>query len=116
MAAFAEFYSLRSPCNRIKLSRKWRAGTANLAINRGIRYYYGRRGRQIPRFRDFLDPHSRAWQKMEQGSDPTDPNCCTPSPSLAQLALAHSDPLNQAAPTLSTHNPVVAAVRGRSSN
>lgn len=116
MAAFAEFYSMRSAWNRIKLSRKWRAWTANVAINRGIRYYYTRRGRQVPRFRDFLDPDSRAWRYTNHDSNPADANCCTPNPSLAQLAIAHSDPLNQAARTLATLNPMVASMGGRSSN
>jgi radical SAM superfamily enzyme YgiQ (UPF0313 family) len=63
MAAFAEFFSLRSTLRRLKvLPFKWRSWIANLAIWKGIHYYYGRRGRAVPAFRDFLDPHARAWR------------------------------------------------------
>ena len=33
---------------------------ANLAIHRGLTYYYGRKGRPLPRFVDYIAPDSRA--------------------------------------------------------
>lgn len=63
MAAFAEFFSLRSALCRLKVwPLKKRAWLANLAISQGIRYYYGKRGRRIPCFRDFADPLSPVWR------------------------------------------------------
>jgi radical SAM superfamily enzyme YgiQ (UPF0313 family) len=54
MAAFREFYALPSALRRLRLlplkSKSW---MANLAINRGLRYYYGRNGRPLPAFADF---------------------------------------------------------------
>jgi radical SAM superfamily enzyme YgiQ (UPF0313 family) len=123
MAAFAEFYSWRSALRRLGVyPLKKRAWAANLGIVQGIRYYYARRGRQIPRFSDFLDRDHPAWDYGEWrstrragrsaapvGVDPAwrgpdghgeaqdEATCCTPSPSLAQLAVAHADPFNQAA-------------------
>jgi radical SAM superfamily enzyme YgiQ (UPF0313 family) len=62
MAAFAEFYSLRSAFRRLQLwPLKTRSWLANLASWKGIRYYYGRKGRQVPTFADFERPDSRAW-------------------------------------------------------
>ncbi len=62
MAAFAEFFSLRSAFRRLRLwPLKKRAWVANLASIYGLRYYYAKRGRLIPQFRDFLDAGSRAW-------------------------------------------------------
>jgi radical SAM superfamily enzyme YgiQ (UPF0313 family) len=95
MAAFAEFYSPRSALRRLKLFPvKSRAWLANLAIYKGIRWYYARRGRPVPRFSDFLHPDASAWKHYDT-PDETAP-CCDAAPSLAQLALAHSDPLVQA--------------------
>ena len=54
MAAFFEFYSPRSAVRRLKAwPVKTNSYMANLAIWRGLRYYYGRRGRPAPRFADF---------------------------------------------------------------
>lgn len=94
MAAFAEFYSPRSAVRRLRLfPLKKRAWTANLAIWKGIHWYYSSRGRRIPRFTDFSDPSSRAWNYKEERSDDS---CCASAPSLARLAVAHSDPYYQA--------------------
>ncbi len=63
MAAFAEFFTPRSALRRLRLYPvKSRAWMANLACWKGIRYYYDRKGRRVPTFRDFLDPHSPAWR------------------------------------------------------
>ncbi len=57
MAGFAEFYSMPSIVRRMKIwPPKPRATVANLAIWKGIRYYYARAHRQVPRWRHFLDP------------------------------------------------------------
>jgi len=62
MAAFGEFFSLGSSFRRLQVwPLKWRSWIANIAIWKGIRYYYHSRGRLLPTFRDFLDPNSRAW-------------------------------------------------------
>ncbi|MCK6458015.1 MAG: B12-binding domain-containing radical SAM protein [Phycisphaerae bacterium] len=98
MAAFAEFYTPRSALRRLKLyPLKGRAWVANLAIWKGIRWYYAKRGRRIPRFADFLDPRSPGWDYKdgESFAEACLP-CQTPTPNLAQLALQHSDPFHQA--------------------
>lgn len=130
MAAFAEFYSWRSALRRLGVfPLKKRAWAANLGIVQGIRYYYARRGRQIPRFSDFRDPAGPAWnyqrrskreqsaravmgpedsalaasaarRALDEADDAMAATCCTPSPSLAQLAVSHADPFNQAARAL----------------
>ena len=62
MAAFGEFFSLGSSFRRLRVwPLKWRSWIANIAIWKGIRYYYNSRGRRLPTFRDFLDPNSNAW-------------------------------------------------------
>jgi radical SAM superfamily enzyme YgiQ (UPF0313 family) len=67
MAAFAEFYSLRSALRRLKVyPLKSRAWVANLASWRGIRYYYARKGRRVPRFADFLDRAAPAWRYPDE--------------------------------------------------
>jgi radical SAM superfamily enzyme YgiQ (UPF0313 family) len=67
MAAFAEFFSLRSSLRRLQFyPLKKRAWLANLAIWKGIRYYYNKKGRCVPAFRDFLDPDSRAWDYPDE--------------------------------------------------
>ncbi|MCJ7543268.1 MAG: B12-binding domain-containing radical SAM protein, partial [Phycisphaerae bacterium] len=57
MAAFHEFYTSASAFRRLGVwpphPRSW---LANLAIHRGLSYYYGKRGRPLPRFSDFLAP------------------------------------------------------------
>jgi hypothetical protein len=77
MAAFAEFYSPGSAFRRLKLwPLKSRAWVANLAIWQGIQYYYRKRGRRVPAFRDFLNPGSQAWnypgEEWERGSEMPD--------------------------------------------
>jgi radical SAM superfamily enzyme YgiQ (UPF0313 family) len=63
MAAFAEFFSLRSAVRRLQVwPIKGRAWIANLACWRGIQYYYAKRGRVVPAFADFLHRGSRAWR------------------------------------------------------
>jgi radical SAM superfamily enzyme YgiQ (UPF0313 family) len=57
MAGFAEFYSLPSIARRMKVwPPKPRSLAANLAIWKGIRYYYARTRREVPRWRHFLEP------------------------------------------------------------
>jgi radical SAM superfamily enzyme YgiQ (UPF0313 family) len=57
MAGFAEFYSLGSIARRMKVwPPKPRSLAANLAIWKGIRYYYARTRREVPRWRHFLEP------------------------------------------------------------
>jgi hypothetical protein len=54
MAAFNEFYSLPSTVRRLKLlPLKRNSWLANLAIQRGLRYYYAKRNRPLPYFADF---------------------------------------------------------------
>jgi radical SAM superfamily enzyme YgiQ (UPF0313 family) len=67
MAAFAEFFSPRSALRRLKVwPLKSRAWAANLAIWQGIRYYYAKKGRLVPRFTDFHNRRSRAWNYPEE--------------------------------------------------
>jgi len=67
VAAFAEFYSPRSALRRLGVyPLKARAWVANLASWRGLLYYYSKKGRQVPAFRDFLDPDSRAWNYPDE--------------------------------------------------
>ena len=55
MAAFHEFYGLASALRRLGVwPLKRNAWLANLAIHRGLTYYYGRHGRPLPRFADYL--------------------------------------------------------------
>ncbi|MCK4340200.1 MAG: cobalamin-dependent protein [Phycisphaerae bacterium] len=107
MAAFAEFFSPRSSLRRLGLyPLKKRAWVANLAIWKGIRYYYGKKGRQVPAFRDFLEADSPAWNYPDEAwanvaaaSDAPSGNTL-PETVLAS-AVAQSDPFIQAAETLS---------------
>ncbi len=56
MAGFSEFYSLPSIVRRMKLwPPKPRSMAANLAIWKGIRYYYAKACREVPRWRHFAD-------------------------------------------------------------
>ena len=65
LAAFTEFYTPRSALNRLGIwPLLWRSWIANLLSHRGLTYYYGKKGRQVPRFRDFLDRDSRAWRYL----------------------------------------------------
>jgi radical SAM superfamily enzyme YgiQ (UPF0313 family) len=113
MAAFAEFFTLRSALRRLKVvPLKKRAWIANLACGRGIRYYYAKRGRVVPTFADFRNPHSRAWNYYDEWTDRieaqravAEPGDATDaSPAIAeQLAadmIAHTDPLVSAAHAL----------------
>ena len=61
MAAFHEFYGPASALRRLGVwPLKRNAWLANLAIHRGLTYYYGRRGRPLPRFADYLaSDHTR---------------------------------------------------------
>ncbi|MCD6303700.1 MAG: B12-binding domain-containing radical SAM protein [Planctomycetes bacterium] len=55
MAAFHEFYSPASALRRLGIwPIKKNSWLANLAIHRGLTYYYARRGRPLPRFSDYL--------------------------------------------------------------
>ena len=57
MTAFNEFYSIPSAFARLRiLPLKTNSWMANIAINRGLKYYYSRKGRPAPHFRDF-----KAW-------------------------------------------------------
>jgi radical SAM superfamily enzyme YgiQ (UPF0313 family) len=64
MAAFREFFALPSAVKRLGVwpfaSFKKHSWLANLAIQRGLSYYYSRRGRPLPRFSDFLAPDGEA--------------------------------------------------------
>ncbi len=74
MAAFLEFYAPRSMLKRLKaLSRpggangrgwpvsvKKNSYLANVAIYRGLTYYYSKRGRALPRFTDFVAADAEA--------------------------------------------------------
>jgi len=127
MAAFAEFFSPRSTLRRLRLvPLKWRSWVANVAIWKGIQYYYRKRRRQVPAFRDFLDPRSKAWDYAADGEPRTvqpaagDRGYLSSRPSateqvglpsaaelesLAASAVARSDPLVQAAAALTAAGP-----------
>ncbi len=54
MAAFHEFYTPRSALHRLRVWPFKRNGwMANLAIYRGLKYYYSKKCRTLPRFADF---------------------------------------------------------------
>ena len=120
MAAFAEFFTLGSALRRLRLlPLKWRSWIANVAIWKGIRYYYASRGRRVPAFRDFLYNDADAWDYPPEawelaGAEAADTTaaagdnghgleeatCCAAAAGLdrvASLAVAGSDPLVQAA-------------------
>ena len=117
MAAFAEFYTPRSALRRLRVfpvqSRSW---VANLAIWKGIRYYYGRKHRQAPQFRDFLDPDARAWNYTNEpwtsgqwrglakrGLGESDEAPAAETERLGARLRAASDPLVQAALAMSAN-------------
>jgi radical SAM superfamily enzyme YgiQ (UPF0313 family) len=57
MAAFNEFYAPASAFRRLRVwPLKTRSWLANLAIHRGLTYYYRKHGRPLPRFRDYAEP------------------------------------------------------------
>jgi radical SAM superfamily enzyme YgiQ (UPF0313 family) len=104
MAAFAEFYTPRAALARLGVyplkSRSW---VANLAIWQAIRYYYRRRGRRIPAFRDFLHDGAAAWNYPDErwagGDEACVPAAWQASAALERIAgraVAASDPLVQA--------------------
>ncbi|MFH1420044.1 MAG: radical SAM protein [Planctomycetota bacterium] len=100
MAAFAEFFSIRSAIRRLKLlPLKKRAWVANIAIAQGIRYYYHKRGRLVPRFSDFLNATSRAWRYGDASAAATDDVA-----GLVQQAVALSDPMREASAVVSELN------------
>jgi radical SAM superfamily enzyme YgiQ (UPF0313 family) len=90
MAAFAEFYSLRSAVPRLgffpfkKLS--W---LANVAIWRGLRHYYSTKGRHVPAFADFIHPDSLAWRYQDSWADAH--HATEPTDGAAELWLAGTD-------------------------
>lgn len=54
MAAFHEFYAMPSAFRRLRVwPFKKHSWLTNLAIQRGLAYYYGKTGRPLPRFADF---------------------------------------------------------------
>ena len=56
MAAFCEFYRPSSAFHRLRIwPFKKNSWLANLAIYRGLTYYYARKGRPLPRFTDYLE-------------------------------------------------------------
>ncbi len=61
MAAFHEFYAMPSAIKRLRvLPFKKHSWMANLAIQRGLSYYYSKKGRPLPHFSDFLEPDAAA--------------------------------------------------------
>jgi len=57
MAAFHEFYAPASALARLGVwPLKRNSWLANLAIHRGLRYYYSKHRRPLPRFSDHLEP------------------------------------------------------------
>jgi len=57
MAAFHEFYQPASALRRLRIwPLKRNSWLANLAIHRGLTYYYRKHGRPLPRFHDYLAP------------------------------------------------------------
>lgn len=92
LAAFAEFYSPRSGLRRLGLwpLKKW-SWMTTLGVWRGIRYYYTRQGRPVPKFSDFLDKSrsSPSWKATAQRTFEPDPvECC---PQYAQLLGREAD-------------------------
>jgi hypothetical protein len=96
---------------------------ANLAIWKGIRYYYASRGRQVPAFRDFLDPDSKAWDYPEEqwtteldakeraagfsprGREDETAQSADTLETLTASTVASSNPIVQAATTLAFPQP-----------
>lgn len=121
MAAFAEFYSPRSALRRLGVyPLKSRAWVANLACWKGLRYYYAKKGRQVPAFRDFLDSRSPAWNYPDEpwagagpphrGQDARD--CAGTTPLGAKEAEPHRDaarfdPREHATPPAALNAPLV---------
>ncbi len=60
MAAFHEFYRPASAMRRLRIwPLKRNSWLANLAIYRGLTYYYNKKGRALPYFRDYIEPDAR---------------------------------------------------------
>jgi radical SAM superfamily enzyme YgiQ (UPF0313 family) len=103
MAAFAEFFSLRSSIRRLGFWPIKKYGwLINLAAWRGIRYYYHRKGRQIPAFADFLDPSAPAWRHDDgSGRAEVDRERCAvpqdPEEWVAASLVGASDPYRRLA-------------------
>jgi radical SAM superfamily enzyme YgiQ (UPF0313 family) len=121
MAAFAEFFSLRSALRRLQLFPvKGRAWVANLAIWKGIRYYYAKKGRQVPMFRDFLNPDARAWDYPDEAwAQTVAPDQTAGAPprvadleTLAAQAINLSEPLVQMAQAIQQAGPDAARRTG----
>lgn len=67
LSAFCEFFHPRSAFRRLKiLPFKKRAWMANLASYFGLCFYMNKKNRCLPRFSDFLDPASPAWNYHEK--------------------------------------------------
>jgi radical SAM superfamily enzyme YgiQ (UPF0313 family) len=67
MCAFHEFYAMPSAIRRLRVwPFKKLSWMANLAIQRGLSYYYSKKGRPLPRFADFLaaDPQRAVARSM----------------------------------------------------
>ena len=87
MAAFCEFYRPESAWRRLRVyPLKKRAWAANLAIHRGMKYYYDRQNREMPRFADFLDEsrRSRPWQETRARLD-------NPDEEIAECGMRSAD-------------------------
>jgi hypothetical protein len=81
LAAFAEFYSPRSALRRLRIwPLAWRSWIANLLSHRGLKYYYTRKARPMPRFADFLEPAGPAWRYLRHE---------TPAPPAPQPHAQH---------------------------
>lgn len=113
MSAFAEFYTPQSAFRRLGLYPfKSRAWVANLAIWKGVQFYYRKKRRQVPAFRDFLNPRSPAWNYPDETwaeQRVGDDGCACPSlDTLAAAAVANSDPFVQVAKALGARQPATA--------
>jgi radical SAM superfamily enzyme YgiQ (UPF0313 family) len=96
LAAFAEFYSFRSCVRRLGVWPIKKYGwLTNIAIWRGIHYYYHRKGRRIPSFADFLDPDAPAWRHDDGRGRPD--TIHDPIYGADAMRVAESDPFRQAA-------------------
>lgn len=72
MAAFHEFFRPRSALRRLKAFPLQRnSWLTNLAIYRGLVYYYGKKGRPLPYFRDFASPDADARIAASLGEQPS---------------------------------------------
>jgi radical SAM superfamily enzyme YgiQ (UPF0313 family) len=66
MAAFHEFYQPSSAMRRLKIwPLKRNSWLTNLAIYRGLTYYYNKKGRALPYFRDYMEPD--ACERISRG-------------------------------------------------